>query len=112
MGIAPLLGLRANSELCSRFGPLGDHGSESSGSPVVASTKRWNCEESAKGSVGESHVCGRGFFDALLLVVEFETVVSGNVRARVGEGSKGASSEFIGAAYPCEVPYGWYAAVI
>jgi hypothetical protein len=106
-----LLGLRANSELCSLFGSLGDHGSESSGSPVVASTKRWNCEESAKGSVGESHVCGRGFFGALPLGVEFETVVSGNVRARVGEGSKGASREFIGAAYPCEAPYGWYTAV-
>ena len=46
-------------------------------------------------------MCGRGLFGALLLVVEFETVVSGNVRARVGEGVKGVSNEFIGAAYPC-----------
>ena len=103
----PLLGLRAKTELCNRFGPLGDHGSESSGSPVVASTKRWNCDGSAKGSVGDSHVCGRGLAD-MLRAVGLSTVVSGNVRARVGETSKAAPSELTRGGYSCVVVHGWY----
>lgn len=94
-GIDPLLGLRANSELCNRFGPLGDHGSESSGRPVVASTNRWNCDGSAKGSVGESHVCGLGRVETLPRAVGLSTVASGNVRARVGDGSKDVSCELV-----------------
>lgn len=92
-GIEPLLDLRAKSELCSRFDPFGDQGSDSSGRPVVASTKRWNCEGSAKGSVGESQVCGLGLLDPPLRAVGLTTVASGNVRARVGESSKGGSKE-------------------
>lgn len=88
MGTEPLLDLRANSELCKRFGPFGDQGSVSSGRPVVASTKRWNCEGSAKGSVGESHVYGRGLLETLIRAVGLTIVVSGNVRDRVGEASK------------------------
>lgn len=87
--IEPLLERRAKSELCNRFGPLGDQGSASFGRPVVASTNKWNCEASANGSVGESHVCGLGLLELLLRAVELVVVVCGNVRARVGEASKG-----------------------
>lgn len=96
-GTEPLLGRRAKSELCNRFGPLGDQGSDSSGSPVVASTNKWNCEASANGSVGESHVCGLCLLEPPLRAVGLITVVSGNVRARVGDtskdGPKGASCD-------------------
>jgi hypothetical protein len=92
-GIEPLLDRRAKSELCNRFGPLGDHGSDSSGSPVVASTNKWNCEASANGSVGESHVCGLVLLEPPPRPVGLIMVVSGNVRARVGETSKGGAKD-------------------
>lgn len=83
----PLLGLRANKEPCMRFGPFGDQGSVSSGSPVVASANKWNCDGSSNGSVGDNQVCGRGLLETMLRVVGLEIVLSGNVRDRVGEAS-------------------------
>lgn len=54
-------------------------------------------------------MCGRGLTDVLLRAVGLSTVVSGNVRARVGDASKGGK--------PCELErtgdsrtaaaYGW-----
>lgn len=90
-GIMSLLLLRAKREPWSWGGAFGEKGSVSFGSPVVASAKRWNCETSENGSVGESHVCGRGRFDTLSRAVTVEGLRvpdSGKVRARGGVVSK------------------------
>lgn len=100
-GIEPLLGLRANSEPCNRVGPFGDQRAGSSGRPVVASTKRWNCEGSTNESVEESQVCGLGLLDPLPRAVGLTTVTSGDVRARVGGVSKNVSVELTWEVYSC-----------
>lgn len=63
----------------------------SSGSPLVASTKRWNCDASSK---GPSQVCrrgrdGRGGGEA----AGVSHCVSGKVREARGVRAAGASSE-------------------
>lgn len=62
--------LRAKSEPSSRGDSSGEEDSVSSGRPVIASAKRWNCDMSVKGSVGESQVCGRTLSATFSRVVE------------------------------------------
>jgi hypothetical protein len=85
IGITSFALRRANNEPWSCGGPLGEKGSESSGSPVVASTNKENWEGSLNESVGESQVCGLGRFETPSRIAELAMLLSvGKVRARGG----------------------------